>query len=96
MYFVVMAYDAPGKGETRVAQFEAHVAHLNAAPTGVSISIGGPLLDAAGVSNGSMFVVEAPDLASATAFVEQDPFQVHGVWQSMSVNGFDWRRGKPI
>lgn len=95
MYFLVTARDAPNMSQTRKAEFEAHKAHLDSAPASIDINIGGPLLDEDGTDNGSMFVIEAPDLASAKAYVGNDPFQKTGVWQSLQIQGFDWRRGNP-
>lgn len=95
MYFLVTAYDAPNQSATRATEYAAHRSHLSNPPQGVTVHIGGPLQDTAGDDNGSMFVVEAVDLTAARAYVEQDPFQMTGVWQTLRVTGFDWRRGAP-
>lgn len=95
MFFVVTAYDASNQSAARAREYAAHRSHLENPPQGLTVHIGGPLLDTAGDDNGSMFVLEAPDLATARTYVEQDPFQKAGVWQTLRVTGFDWRRGAP-
>lgn len=95
MFFVVTAYDAPNQSAARAREYAAHRSHLDNPVQGVTIHIGGPLLDTVGDDNGSMFVLEAPDFDTARNYVEQDPFQTSGVWQTLRVTGFNWRRGAP-
>jgi uncharacterized protein YciI len=57
----------------------------------------GPLLDAAGNMIGSVFLIEAEDLAAAKAIHEQDPYVTEGVFGHVHINETRWAigEGKP-
>jgi uncharacterized protein YciI len=95
MLFAIHCLYAKDVAERRQAVYEQHHAHFdNAAAYGVEIKIAGPLVaDDGETPVGSLVVVEAPDRAKPEAFVGADPYQVHGIWEKVDVNGFLKRRG---
>ncbi|MBO9545212.1 YciI family protein [Caulobacter sp.] len=86
--FVVYCKDKPGALETRMATRPTHLDYLNGA--GV-VKAAGPLLDDAGSPIGSMLIVEAEDRAAVQAFVDNDPYTLAGLFESVSIDG--WRVG---
>jgi len=92
--FAIYAPDKPGGEPIRKAHFDAHRAYLgNVDALPVEILLSGPLTDDAGTATGSLFLVDAPDRATAEAFHHADPFYKGGLWQSSIITGFIRRRG---
>ena len=54
----------------------------------------GPLLNKAGEHVGSLLIIEADDEAAARATVNDDPYLVGGVWQSIRVDQFQPVKGR--
>ena len=54
----------------------------------------GPLLNAKGEFVGSLLIIEAEDEATARATVNDDPYLVGGVWQSIRVDKFEPVKGR--
>jgi hypothetical protein len=48
------------------------------------VVLAGPLTDAAG----SLIVIEAASLAEAEAFIKDDPYVVHGIFERFEVHPF--------
>ncbi|MEM8850827.1 MAG: YciI family protein [Pseudomonadota bacterium] len=94
-HFLVLGQDVPGSASARAAALAAHKARLDAPPPGIRVHVSGPLHGAGGEPTGSLFILEAPDLPTARSFAEADPYLPGGVWQSVEVRPFDWRRGRP-
>jgi uncharacterized protein YciI len=87
--FVFHGVDRPDSINLRTATLPAHAhyQHHRGNP------VGGPLLDAAGASCGTLIIFEAPDLAAAQAIIADDPFVTAGLFASTSVYEFravDW------
>lgn len=57
-------------------------------------AVAGPLTNASGEFVGSLLIIEAEDEASARATVNDDPYLVGGVWQSIRVDRFNPIRGR--
>jgi uncharacterized protein len=95
MLFSVHALDHPDSATKRHAVHADHVAHLKSAKDqGVTIVVGGPLVDDDGkMSIGSLMVLEAPDRASAEKFNNADPFAKNGIWAKVEIQRFDKRTG---
>ena len=93
-FFVIYAKDKADSKQARATSMDAHRAYL----TGIidTIRTAGVLLDEAGVSVGSMFVIEAPDKASVEAVVAREPFVTQGVFESVEVHAFRWAMGAPV
>ncbi len=85
--FVLTGRDRPDASDLRAQTREAHLAYL--AEHAAAVKLGGPFMDAAGVSTGSLLIVEAPDLAAAEAFAAADPYARAGLFEAMHVR--PWR-----
>ena len=86
MQFVVYCLDKPNSLDLRMATRTAHLAYLETNP--IEIVIAGPLLDANGGMKGSMFIVEANDLAEVQRFSAADPYRKAGLFQRVEIDGF--------
>jgi uncharacterized protein YciI len=95
MLFVIHGLDRKGALETRQANYDAHKAFLSdTSPHGVKIVMSGPLVADDGVTMiGSLFLVEAPDRATAERFNKADPFHAAGIWERVTITGFLRRQG---
>lgn len=81
--FVITALDRPNALALRVAERPAHRAYL--AEQAAMIKVAGPLLNEAGEMTGSLFIVEAADIAAARAFNAADPFAKLGLFEQVEV-----------
>ncbi|KWV91650.1 YciI family protein [Erythrobacter sp. YT30] len=54
----------------------------------------GPLTNAKGEFVGSLLIIDAEDEAAARATVNDDPYLVGGVWQSIRVDRFEPVKGR--
>jgi uncharacterized protein len=81
--FVTICIDKPDALELRMATREAHIAHVRAKPG--MMKLGGPFLDETGDMVGSMIIFEAADMAEAQAFLDQDPYNLAGVFERAEV-----------
>jgi uncharacterized protein YciI len=86
--FVIFCKDKPGVLETRLATRPVHLDYLNASGL---VKAAGPLLSDAGDPIGSMLIVEAQDRAAVQTFVDNDPYTLAGIFESVAIDG--WRVG---
>jgi uncharacterized protein YciI len=70
--FAITCQDKPGHLDLRLERRPDHFAYLKTQEP--LIRVAGPRLDAQGQMCGSLFVIEAEDLAAAQAFSAGDPF----------------------
>jgi uncharacterized protein YciI len=89
MLFAIHCLDGADALPRRLAHHAAHRAHLAAAK--VRLLVAGPLLGEDGGMIGSLFVVQAASWAEAEAFHRADPFVTAGVWERVTITGFDMR-----
>jgi uncharacterized protein len=85
--FVLTCIDKPDSLALRLANRDAHFAYLGHHPGFVRLA--GPLLDPDGAMAGSLLIVEAADLAAATAFAEADPYAQAGLFERVEIRA--WR-----
>jgi uncharacterized protein YciI len=85
--YMLLCTDRPGAIETRKANRTAHLDHV--ARTGCVV-LAGPLLDEAGEMAGSLIILDRPDIASARAWSEADPYATAGLFESVRVQ--EWKR----
>jgi uncharacterized protein len=86
MQFVIYCIDKPNSLELRMATRAAHLAYIDTKP--IDIVLAGPLLGADGSMKGSMFVVEANDLAEVQRFSTADPYRKAGLFDRVDIDGF--------
>lgn len=87
MLYALIAKDAPGALEKRLAIRPVHLTHLESA--GQKLRLAGALLDEAGTPEGSIVVYEAETIEEATAFFNADPFVKEGIFASTEIKA--WR-----
>jgi uncharacterized protein YciI len=80
MRVALICTDKPGHLDVRKANREAHLAHIR--DTGV-VEMAGPLLGTGGEMEGSLIVLDVPDLAAAEAWAAADPYAKAGLFQSV-------------
>ena len=83
MLFTIYCLDKPDALELRMATRPAHIEYLDRHND--RLVYGGPLLGDDGQALGSLLIVEAADLAAATAFAEADPYARAGLFQSVAI-----------
>ena len=86
--FVISYIDRPDSLALRMANREAHLAYAHADDKPAKVKLGGPYLDDKGDMAGSLIIVEAPDLAAARGFTENDPYVKAGLFSSIDVRPF--------
>lgn len=86
MYFVVTRHDKPASFELRMAERPRHLVYLEGVLD--KIVYGGALLDSEGKQNGSILIIDVPDMAAAEAFAQADPFVDVGLFKETSIRPF--------
>ncbi|AMX95710.1 hypothetical protein EOA22_18750 [Mesorhizobium sp. M7A.F.Ca.US.014.04.1.1] len=95
MLFAVICKDKPGSLQVRLDTRPEHVAFLEGLNGDKKLAFAGPFLDTEGRSNGSLVVVEAPDLAGAQALSAADPYAKAGLFESVEIRPWNWTFNKP-
>ena len=85
MLFVITAIDKEGSLQLRMATREAHIAYIK--ETGI-VRLGGPFLNAQGEMAGSMILIDAPDLAAARIWQQNDPYAKAGLFQTSELRAW--------
>jgi uncharacterized protein YciI len=98
MLFVVHALDKRDILPTRAKHYRAHRIHLDRAEDrSVDVITAGTLVDDDGETPvGSIFVIDAASRAAVDAFTRTDPYHLNGVWERVSIHGYNKKRGTPI
>ena len=98
MLFVVHALDKRDILPTRAKHYRAHRIHLDRAEDhSVDVITAGTLVDDDGETPvGSIFVIDAASRAAVDAFTSSDPYHLNGVWERVSIHGYNKKRGTPI
>ncbi len=94
MLYVIMGQENPLSGAARKATRPAHLAYLKALQDQGRLVLAGPRPKADSASapeagyHGSLIVAEFPDLATAQAWADQDPYLRAGVFSRVLVQPF--------
>jgi uncharacterized protein YciI len=98
MLFVVHALDKKDILPTRAKHYRAHRIHLDRAEDySVDVITAGTLVDDDGETPvGSIFVIDAASRAAVDSFTRSDPYHLNGVWERVSIHGYNKKRGTPI
>jgi len=86
MQFALYCIDKPNATELRMATRAAHLDYIDA--TTIRIVLAGPLLGEDGAMRGSLFIVEADDLAAVQRFSKGDPYCRAGLFERVEIHGF--------
>lgn len=82
--FVILGFDGPDGAARRKLHRPAHLARMETLDAQGRVVLAGPLTD----KTGSLIVIEAESLAEAEAFVKEDPYVVHGVFERYEIHPF--------
>ncbi|WP_445680999.1 YciI family protein [Radicibacter daui] len=83
MLFTIYCLDKANALDLRMVTRPTHIDYLDRHND--RLVYGGPLLGDDGKALGSLLIVEATDLADATAFAEADPYAQAGLFQSVTI-----------
>jgi uncharacterized protein YciI len=86
--FVISCIDKPNALALRMATRPAHLAYAHSEDIPATVKLGGPYLDDKGDMAGTLIIVEAPDMAAAVKFSENDPYRQAGLFQSVDIRPF--------
>ena len=84
-WFALIARDRPDGLEHRKQHRPAHLEHMARLDAAGRLRYGGPLLTEKGAMMGSLIVLEADDLESAKRAYAEDPYIVHGLFETFDV-----------
>ena len=96
MLFALICKDKPGSLQVRLDTRPTHVAYLEGLNGEKKLAFAGPFLDGDGKPNGSLVVVEAPDLAAAQALAAGAPYAKAGLFESVEIRPWNWTFNKPV
>jgi len=95
MFVMLYAVDKSGKKELRMSLKQQHSARLNEGVAGLRLLQSGSLLDEAGREIGSLGVFEANSCDQVAAYVSEDPYVKAGLFETVVIREWLWRRGNP-
>lgn len=95
MLFALICKDRPGSLQVRIGTRPAHVVFLEALNVEGKLAFAGPFLDPDGNPNGTLAVIEAPDMAAAQALSATDPYAKAGLFESVEIRQWNWIFNKP-
>ena len=84
MKFVIIGKDGPEGHQKRPTHRPAHLQRLEALAAKGHLILAGPFTD----QSGSLIIIEADSRAEAEAFVQNDPYIIHGVFQDVEIHPF--------
>ena len=84
MHFIIHCIDKPGSAHLRAKSRSEHIAFLERHRS--NIFVAGPILaeDGEGM-NGSLLIVDFPNLEGANAFAADDPYYHAGLFESVTI-----------
>jgi uncharacterized protein len=91
MHFAIQCVLAANVTERRLALRPTHLQYLAAHKD--RIFCGGPTLDRSGQPEMMLIIVTAPDLSSAEAFMQAEPYNQAGVFEKVTIR--QWRQVLP-
>ncbi|MBZ9855320.1 YciI family protein [Mesorhizobium sp. CA13] len=95
MLFALICKDKPGSLQVRLDTRPEHVVFLEGLVGEKRLAFAGPFLDADGKPNGTLAVIEAPDMAAAQALSAADPYAKAGLFESVEIRQWNWTINKP-
>jgi uncharacterized protein len=93
--FVIHGIDKPGHASVRAEARQRHLEYVQRFAE--RVVVGGPTVDETGEQmTGSVLVVDFPDLASAQAFLDGDPYCAVGLFETVTVARWRQSLGTPL
>ncbi len=87
MYFAITCFDRPGSALLRGKHLPDHLRYLEG--QGAKVHTGGPLRDPVdGSMVGSLYIINVASYDEARAFIEGEPLNKAGLFESMVVRGW--------
>jgi len=93
-YFLIYTEDKPDSLHLRLEAREAHLNWVMSDPA-VKLISAGPWLDDAGDMRGSLLIIDADNIETVTAWLEEDPYSKAGLTGFKRVRQFNWLLGAP-
>ena len=87
MLIALMAHDKAGASAVRQENRPAHLEYLKGSD---AVAQAGPLLNAEGAMVGSLIILDVPEMASAEAWAEADPYNRAGLFERVTLT--HWNR----
>ena len=93
MLYALLCNDKPDHLQLRLDTRASHLDYLNS--LGDRLKFAGPFLGDDAKPNGSLVVVEAPDLAAAKEIAANDPYAKAGLFASVDIRPWNWAIKNP-
>ena len=93
MLYALLCNDKPDHLQLRLDTRASHLDYLNSLSD--RLKFAGPFLGDDAKPNGSLVVVEAPDLAGAEVLSAADPYAKAGLFESVEIRQWNWTFNKP-
>lgn len=87
MFIALIARDKENALDIRMANRPAHIDYLKSTDL---VAQAGPLLNDAGEMQGSLIILDVPDLAAAQSWADGDPYAKAGLFESVEL--IAWNR----
>lgn len=91
MHFAIQCALATNVNDQRLALRSTHLKYLEANKD--RIFCGGPMIDRSGQPEMMLIILNAPDLSSAEAFIQAEPYNQAGVFERVTIR--EWRKVLP-
>lgn len=91
MHFALQCVLAENVDQKRLALRPTHLQYLSANKE--RIFCGGPTIDSNGQPEMMLIILNAPDLSSAEAFIQAEPYNQAGIFKQVTVR--EWRQVLP-
>jgi uncharacterized protein YciI len=96
MHFVIFATDKPNHEKVRDGERPRHHRYILDPGLPVRVQVAGPTLDPDSETvNGSLFIIEAEEMAAAEAFIADDPYNQAGLFETVVIRPLHLEVGRP-
>lgn len=94
MLFALICIDRPNSTALRLEVRPRHLAYIQSRIADVKVA--GPFTSEDGATmQGSMLILDLPDMAAARAFAAADPYAQAGLFSSVDIRPWKWTVGAP-
>ena len=93
--FIIFSQDKADSLPLRQGTRDAHIAWLNAPPAEIKVLTAGPWLGDNGDMQGSLIIVEAPNVGDVETWLARDPYALAGLPLKVIIKPYLWVIGRP-